>query len=133
MPWLRRLVAGLLPRRTVFDPLSVHVIFVVDTMAVEQVFLRLYRFSPIFPPVFHNRLRIHVALTRRSKGRSLGILQKQWCVGNLVAFNRKVLHFLKTIHLSNVSLYSAVFSSDINNYNKNRAHFSVQSFNEIHL
>ena len=85
-----------------FDPLSVHVIFVVDTVAVEQVFVRVYRFSPIsiVPPVFHRRLRIQVALTRRSKGRSLGILQKQWCVGNLVALNRKVLHFLKIVHVN---------------------------------
>ena len=80
LPWLRRLDAGLLPRRPVFDPLSVHVILVVDTVAVEQVFLQVYRFLPvsIVPPVFHNRLRIPVALTRRSNGLGVGILQKQW-------------------------------------------------------
>ena len=78
VPWLRRLVPGLLPRRPVFDPLSVHVIFVLDTVAVEQVFIQVYRFSPVsnVPLLFHSRLCIHVALIRRSSGRSLGILQK---------------------------------------------------------
>jgi hypothetical protein len=36
--WLRRLVAGLLPRRPGFDPGSVHVGFVVDKVALGQVF-----------------------------------------------------------------------------------------------
>jgi hypothetical protein len=48
MPWLRSLVAGL-PRRT---PGSIHVGFVVDKVALGQVFLRVLRFSPvnIIPP-----------------------------------------------------------------------------------
>ena len=36
--WLRRLVAGLSPRRPGFDPGSVHVGFVVDKVALGQVF-----------------------------------------------------------------------------------------------
>jgi hypothetical protein len=40
VPWLRRLVAGLSPRRPGFDPGSVHVRFVVDKVALGQVFLR---------------------------------------------------------------------------------------------
>jgi hypothetical protein len=39
-PWLRRLVAGLSPR----SPGSVHVGFVVDKVALGQVFLRVLRF-----------------------------------------------------------------------------------------
>ena len=38
VPWLRRSVAGLLARRPVFDPGSVHVGFVVDELALGQVF-----------------------------------------------------------------------------------------------
>jgi hypothetical protein len=38
VPWLRRLVAGLSPRRPRFDPGSVHVGFVVDRVALGQVF-----------------------------------------------------------------------------------------------
>jgi hypothetical protein len=38
VPWLRRLAAGLPPRRPGFDPLSVHVGFVVDKVALGQVF-----------------------------------------------------------------------------------------------
>jgi hypothetical protein len=51
VPWLRRLVAGLSPRRPEFDPGSVHVGFVVDTVALGQVL----RFSPVnfIPPVLH--------------------------------------------------------------------------------
>ena len=56
VPWLRRLVAGLPPRRHGFDPGSVHVGFVVDKVALGQVFPpRVLRFSPVnfIPPVLH--------------------------------------------------------------------------------
>jgi hypothetical protein len=55
MPWLRRLVAGLLPRRSGFDPGWVHVGFVVDKVALGQVFPLLLLFSPVsfIPPVLH--------------------------------------------------------------------------------
>jgi hypothetical protein len=55
VPWLRRLVAGLPPRRSGFDPGPVHVGFVVDKVALGQVFPRVVRFSPVdfIPPVFH--------------------------------------------------------------------------------
>jgi hypothetical protein len=38
VPWLRRLVAGLPPRRPGFDPGSVRVGFLVDKVALGQVF-----------------------------------------------------------------------------------------------
>jgi hypothetical protein len=43
------------PRRTGFDPGSVHVGFVVDKVSLGQVFPRVLRFSPVnfFPPVLH--------------------------------------------------------------------------------
>jgi hypothetical protein len=52
VPWLRSLVAALSPRRPGFAPGSIHVGFVVDKVAVGQVFLRVLRFSPvsIIPP-----------------------------------------------------------------------------------
>ena len=55
VPWLRRLVAGLPPQRPGFDPGSVHVGFVVDKVALGQVFPRVLRFSPVsfIPPVLH--------------------------------------------------------------------------------
>jgi hypothetical protein len=55
VPWLRRLVAGLSPRRPVFDPGLVHVGFVVEKVALGQVFPRVLRFSPVnfIPPVLH--------------------------------------------------------------------------------
>jgi hypothetical protein len=47
-------------------------------MALTQVFLPLLRLSPvsIIPPMLHTHLHLHVALTRRTKRRSLGIFQK---------------------------------------------------------
>jgi hypothetical protein len=53
--WLRRLVAGLSPRRLGFDPGSVHVGFVVDKVVLGQVFPRVLRFSPVnfIPSVLH--------------------------------------------------------------------------------
>jgi hypothetical protein len=55
VPWLRRLVADLPPRRPGFDPGLVHVGFVVDKVALGQVFPRVLRFSPVnlIPPVLH--------------------------------------------------------------------------------
>jgi hypothetical protein len=44
VPWLRRLVAGLSLRRPGFDPGSFHVGFVVDKVALGQVFLRVIGF-----------------------------------------------------------------------------------------
>jgi hypothetical protein len=57
--WLRRLAAGLPPRRPGFDPELVHVEFVVDEVALGQVFLRVLRFSPVsfIPPVLHHLVK----------------------------------------------------------------------------
>jgi hypothetical protein len=51
VPWLRRLVASLSPRRPGF----VNVGFVVEKVALGQVFPRVIRFSPVnfIPPVLH--------------------------------------------------------------------------------
>jgi hypothetical protein len=43
LPWLRSLVAGLSPR----EPGTIHVGFVVNKVAMGQVFLRVLRFSPV--------------------------------------------------------------------------------------
>jgi hypothetical protein len=53
--WLRRLVAGLSPRRPGFDPGAVHVRFVGNKVALGQVFPRVLLFSPVnfITPVLH--------------------------------------------------------------------------------
>jgi hypothetical protein len=55
VPWLRRLFAGFSPRRPGIASRSVHVGFVLDEVALRQVFLRVLRFSPviIIPPLLH--------------------------------------------------------------------------------
>jgi hypothetical protein len=47
VPWLRRLAAGLPPRKPGFDPGPVHVGFVVDKVSLGQVFPRVLRFSAV--------------------------------------------------------------------------------------
>jgi hypothetical protein len=44
VPHLRRLVSGILPRRPGFTPRPIHVGFVVDKVALGQVFLQVLRF-----------------------------------------------------------------------------------------
>jgi hypothetical protein len=51
MPWLRRLVAGLWPRRLGFDPGSIHVGFVVDKVALGQGF---FPSTLVFPCQFYS-------------------------------------------------------------------------------
>jgi hypothetical protein len=60
-------------------------IFVVDKVALGQVFLRLLRFPPvsIIPPVLHTHLYLHTVLQRRTNGRSLGTSQKAMLFRNL--------------------------------------------------
>ena len=78
VPWLRPLVSGQSLRRPGLYPRSVHVRFVVDEVALRQVFLRVLLFSPvsIIPLMPHNHLHLHVAVTRRTNGRSLGTFHK---------------------------------------------------------
>jgi len=51
LPWLRRSVSGLSPRRPGFDPRLVHVRFVVHGVAVRQVYLQVPRSAS--PVSFH--------------------------------------------------------------------------------
>jgi hypothetical protein len=50
VPWLRSLVKGLSPLRLGFAPRSIDVGFMVDKVALGQVFLRVFRFSFHRPP-----------------------------------------------------------------------------------
>jgi len=52
--------------------------FVKDNVASRQAILRALWVSPvtIFPSMLHTHLHLHVALTRRTNGRSLGTFQK---------------------------------------------------------
>jgi hypothetical protein len=54
--WLRRVVTALSLQRPKLAPGSIHVGFVVDKVALGQVFLQVLRFSPvtIIPPSFSN-------------------------------------------------------------------------------
>jgi hypothetical protein len=79
VPWLRGLVADLSPRSPGFDPGLVCMRFVVDEVAVGQVFLpaRLFSLVRIILPMLHTNLNLHVFLTRMTNRRSVGILEKE--------------------------------------------------------
>ena len=93
VPWLRRLVASLLSRRSGFDPRAVQVRFVVDKGSLGHDFLRVLPFFPaiIIPPVMHTHLHLHVTLTS-TKGQRVGKFQKQWPFGNRGATDKKCFH-----------------------------------------
>ena len=66
-------VAFLLPRRLLFDPFRVHMRFVVGKVTLGLVFVRVLRFSAvsIIPSARQTHLRLRVAPTRTTNGRSL--------------------------------------------------------------
>jgi hypothetical protein len=91
--WLWRLVAGLLPRRAGPDLVRVHVISVVDKVALRQGFLRILWLSPtsIIPPMSQTHFHVHVTFTRRTNGRSLGSFKTQCCLANRGASDRTIV------------------------------------------
>jgi hypothetical protein len=70
-PWFKGLVAGLTSRRLDFYPRSFHVGFVVNKLALGQVFLQVLLFSFVItiPPILHINLYLS---TRRTSGPILG-------------------------------------------------------------
>ena len=55
LPWLRQLVAGLSLWTLIFSPMSVHMGFMVDKVALGQIFLNIAWFFPviIILPLLH--------------------------------------------------------------------------------
>jgi hypothetical protein len=64
VPWLRPLVASLFTQRPLFNPGPVHVTFLVDRVALGQIFLQILPFSPVgfFLPVLIARLSLYMLL-----------------------------------------------------------------------
>jgi hypothetical protein len=79
VPWLRRSVAGLSPRRSGLNPEVSPCEFLVGKVALWQVSLPVLRFSLviIIPPTFHTHLYLNITIIRRTSGRSLGTLRKR--------------------------------------------------------
>ena len=76
--WVRRSVLRLSSWRHIFVPRPGNVRFVVDKVAVGQIFLPVLLFPPdsIIPPVLHTHLYQHVALNQKDKRTKPGNLQK---------------------------------------------------------
>ena len=72
---LRWLFAGL--SCGVRGSIPVRVRFLVDKLEQGQDFFRALQFCPvsIIPQLFHTHLHLHVAVTRRTNGRSMGTFQ----------------------------------------------------------
>ena len=68
-------------------PRSVHVRFVVDRVAMGQIFLQVPHFSPVSTilPMLHTHFDLYIGATRRANGRSLGTCQEKWSFRNWVA------------------------------------------------
>jgi hypothetical protein len=82
------------PRRSGFNPRSVHVEYVEDRVVLGWVLLRalLFSFVIVIPPVLHTHL--HVSLTGGTNGRSLGTFQQAVLFREPGAFDRKLAsHF----------------------------------------
>ena len=64
---------GLSQHSPLFNPMSVHVTFLVPEVAFGQIFIPALQFCPIsvIPPLLRTHFRLHVALTRRTNVRSL--------------------------------------------------------------
>jgi len=60
LPLLRRLVASSTPQRPRFCPIPVHLLFVVDKVALEGRFLRVLSFPPVtaFPQMIHTQASV---------------------------------------------------------------------------
>jgi hypothetical protein len=83
---VRHLVTGLSPQRPGFDPRSLDVKFVVDEVALEQFFLPVLRFSPVYVYRFANALYSSSSARctcQKEKLTKPGHLsRKQYCFGN---------------------------------------------------
>jgi hypothetical protein len=63
VPWLKQLVTGLSPQRPEFDLRLVHVVFVVDKVALGQVFSKYVSFPvSITPPMLCTHPSIHPSI-----------------------------------------------------------------------
>jgi hypothetical protein len=95
VPYLRRLVAGFPPRRPGFDPRSGLVGFVVDKVALRQVFSEYFGFPCQFS--FHRMLHTHHHLSSRAGTISQTVTDV--LSGLYVAptqESKKKLHFMET-------------------------------------
>jgi len=95
-----------LPGRSGSDRRLVHAGFWMGNLALGQVFLHVLQRSPvsIIPSTFRTRLHVHVALTRRTNGRSLGTFHKAMRLRKYGSITQQItitfFDVLLTVHLS---------------------------------
>jgi len=96
MPWFRRLVAGLSPRRRLFDPGLVRERFVVGRVAFTQASLPAFLFCPvsIISPILHRLLLIFIYLVLLPEGQTGEAIKNP--------FENRFLHWLENYFLFSV-------------------------------
>ena len=97
MPWLRRLVAGVSPRRRFFDPGLVRERFVVDRVAFRQVSLPAFLFCPIsiISPILHRLLLIFIYLVLFPEGQTDEDIEKKIPLKLVFTFVRKLFRVFR--------------------------------------
>ena len=93
--WLRRLVAGLPPRRPGFDPSSHHVRFVVDIVALGRCFFPNISFFSLSLSFHQCSALFFVYMLLLPEGQMVEAVEpsiKQRCFGNRGAVDNKVLY-----------------------------------------
>ena len=77
-PRPRLLLHGLSLQKLGFDPSSLHLIFVLNSVTLGQSFFPVLLFCTvsIIPPMLHIHLHLQVFVTSRTNGRSLGTFHK---------------------------------------------------------
>lgn len=94
LPCLRWSVTGFSRQKSGFDPWPFSVVFVVEEIALVQVFLRVTRSfcDSIIPSVLHAHLHLQVTLTKRIHGRSLRPFQRSVLLKQSGSIRFSVLH-----------------------------------------
>jgi hypothetical protein len=86
--------------------------FMVDEVALGQVFLRVLQFSSasIIRESLLRRLHLHVVLRKKTNARNMGTFQKQCSFGKRAAFDRNVRAALSHAEVQSTLNYSCTFN-----------------------
>jgi len=107
LPWIRRLVAGLSPRRCAFNPSSFNVRFVVEKVALWRVFLPVLIFSAV--SFLQRSIRIFtymLCFPDGQTGEAQVPFKKQCSFGNQGALDRKELPLFLQLFWRSSQLHS---------------------------
>ena len=102
--WFVQSVMGQLLGRLWYDPMPVHVRYMMDKMAGDMVFFQVFQFSPlsIIPLVLYIHLRSSSAIIRRTNGLFVKVERERCSYGCRKVLYRKVLSLLEVVQQHNL-------------------------------